>query len=564
MATGTLVFRPNADISVSHNRSTGNNGYSLINETTADDDSSYIYQTLSSTSSRSVTSTFTLGLVGTLPTGNIQITAARLYSRAKRGNNNESASYTCYFAAGTQSGGNSSSAATSATLTTSYVTTNSTSSSLVNDINNLILPNDFPYISVKVTTTGAKSSGKNASNGYARVTQIYAEFDYEEVVPEQPDIPVEDPTEVYHSITISSINANTNPSNGTIRVVEGSDQTISILPQDPLLSLALDNGVDITSQLVGGLPVNNYTVTTKVTGATYGFNLNSTTGYYVSSNNGVSKSASVARLNMNFESDCLVTIQYINYAEANYDYGMFGKLDTTVATDGLTAGSNGSSPSDSTSHYQLARCSNSSSAQTITYEVPMGKHYIDIKYGKDDASDSGNDSLQWKVLSIEATSAGGNYTYTLTNINEKHSLVFVFGEVTYYFINTVGNDACRLFPDGQQVKLPGDTYFLNIVPNNPSATVRLGDNGTEVTSQLTQETLTDKNGNPVTTYKYELYNIQATHELIVQVGEVVTTLFFKENNIWKQVTKAYKKINGNWVEQSITSVFDTNEQYRKL
>ena len=131
-----------------------------------------------------------------------------------------------------------------------------------------------------------------------------------------------------------------------------------------------------------------------MSGASYGFNLNNNTGYYVSTNNGVNNSASVARLNLDFESDCLVTIQYINYAEANYDYGMFGKLDTEVATTGLTAGSNSSSPSDSTSNYQLAMASNSSSTQTITYEVPMGQHFIDIKYGKDDASDSGNDNLQ--------------------------------------------------------------------------------------------------------------------------------------------------------------------------
>jgi hypothetical protein len=37
--------------------------------------------------------------------------------------------------------------------------------------------------------------------------------------------------------------------------------------------------------------------------------------------------------------------------------------------------------------------SNSASAQTITYTVPAGEHYIDIKYGKDDASDSNNDNL---------------------------------------------------------------------------------------------------------------------------------------------------------------------------
>jgi len=206
--------------------------------------------------------------------------------------------------------------------------------------------------------------------------------------------PEEDPTETYWPITISSINAITNPANGTVRVVEGANQTITITPSDPQLTLALDNGVDITSQLQGGTPNNTYTIDTQVSGANYGFYLNNSTGYYVSTNDGVNKSASVARLNMNFESECLVTIQYINYAEANYDYGMFGKLDTEVATDGLTASSGGSSPSDSTSHYQIARCTNSSSAQTVTYEVPMGEHFIDIKYGKDDASEDGYDSLQ--------------------------------------------------------------------------------------------------------------------------------------------------------------------------
>ena len=36
MATGTLTFIPNADISVNHSRSSGSNGYSLL--TINDDD----------------------------------------------------------------------------------------------------------------------------------------------------------------------------------------------------------------------------------------------------------------------------------------------------------------------------------------------------------------------------------------------------------------------------------------------------------------------------------------------------------------------------------------------
>lgn len=377
--------------------------------------------------------------------------------------------------------------------------------------------------------------------------------------------PDEDPELTYHSLTISSINATTTPDSGTTRVEEGTTQVVTIYPTDPQLTLALDNGVDITSQLVGSVPQNEYTVTTQVTGADYGFNLNSSTGYYVSSNDGVAKSASVARINMDFESSCLVTITYINYAEEDYDYGMFGKLDTAVATDGLTASSGGSTPSDSTSNYQLAKCSNTTATQTITYEVSAGQHFIDVKYGKDDASDSGNDSLQWKITSIEPTSGGGEYTYTLTNINQKHSLIFIFGDVTYYFITSSITGDGRIFPDGQQVVLPGDEYRINIVPDSVDATVTMTDNGTDVTSQLEQISGTDKQGNPAVSYKYSLFNIAAAHTLLISVASASAKIFLKINGSWVQCSKVYQKINGSWVEQSDPStIFSTTANYVKM
>ena len=378
--------------------------------------------------------------------------------------------------------------------------------------------------------------------------------------------PEEDPDKTYYSLTISSINATTDPPTGTTRVEAGTSETITITPSDPQLTLALDNGVDITNQLIGGVPTNTYTVTTQVSGASYGFNLNSSTGYYVSTNNGVNKSASVARLNMDFESDCLVTIQYINYAEANYDYGLFGKLDTTVATDGLTASGSGSNPSDSTSNYQLAMCSNSASAQTITYQVPSGQHYIDIKYGKDDATDANNDSLQWKVLSVEPTSGGGDYTYTLNNINQKHSLIFIFGNVSYYFITSSTTSGARIFPDGQQVVLEGDAYKINIVPDSVSAQVTMKDNNIDVTSQLVQESGTDKHGNPAVSYSYSLSNITAAHNLVITIGGATIQIYIKENGTWVTYSKVYKKINGSWVEQDSSTwgtIFDVNANYRK-
>lgn len=82
--------------------------------------------------------------------------------------------------------------------------------------------------------------------------------------------------------------------------------------------------------------------------------------------------------------------------------------------------------------------------------------------------------------------AGGDYTYTITNLQAKHSLIFVFGDVNYYFITSSGT-CCRLFPDGQVVKLDGDGYRLVIVPNSNDATVTITDNNVDRTSLLEYE-----------------------------------------------------------------------------
>ena len=556
MATGTLTFIPNADISLNHSRSSGSYGYSLL--TSEDDDSTYIYQTLSSTSSTSMTSVFTLGVSGTMPDSYIQITAARLYSRARIGANDETGSYRCYFAAGTTAGGSDTNASTYQSLSSSYSTANSTSSTLVDSINSLITKDDFPTLSVKVTTTGTKSSDKNASNGYIRVTQIYLELDYEEVeyVPEIPDIPTEDPTKQYQSITISSINATTDPENGTTRVEEGTDQTITIYPTDPIITLALDNGVDITNQLSGNVPVNTFSVNAR-SGASYGFSLNSN-GYYESTNKGQGNSAAVTRVNFELESDCVVTFSYINYAEARYDYGIFGKIDTALGTT-YSADSN-AYLSCSTNTY------NTANVQTVTYQMSAGSHFIDVKYRKDSSTNSYNDSLQFKV-SLEATGGGGSYTYTLNNVSKKHSLTFVFGSVSYYFVNATGGNGCRVFPDGQMVKLDGESYSVTVVPDNTSNTVVLFDNNVDRTANLTRVDGTDKSGNPIVAYVYELSNINTEHTITAGCSTSNTAkIYVKENGTWHQYSKIYVKIDGAWVEQNSiiwSALFDTSESYRQ-
>jgi hypothetical protein len=557
MATGTLTFIPNADISVNHTKSSGSNGYSLL--TTNDDDSSYIYQTLSSTSSTSMTSVFTLGVSGSMPDSYIRITAARLYSRARIGSNSESGSYRCYFAAGTTAGGSDNNASTYESLGSSYSTTSATSATLVESINGLITKDEFPTLSVKVTTTGTKSSGKNASNGYIRVTQVYLELDYEEVeyVPDIPDIPSEDPAKTYHSITVSSINATTDPENGTTRVEEGTNQTITIHPTDPLITLALDNGVDITNQLSGSMPTNTYSVG-NVSGATYNFTLNSN-GYYESRNKAKANSAAVCRVTFNLESDCNITFSYINYAEATYDYGIFGKIDTALGTT-YSTDTSAAYLSCSTSAY------NKSTVQTLTYQMSAGTHYIDVKYRKDSSTNSNNDSLQFKVA-VESV-VGGTYTYTLNNVSKKHNLTFVFGSVNYYFVTSYGGNGCRAFPDGQMVKLAGEDYSVTIVPDNINDTVILFDNNVDRTTNITRVDSTDKSGNPIVAYVYELSNINTDHTITAGCSTTNTAkIYIKNNNTWTQYSKVYVKIDGAWVEQNPviwSALFDTSESYRKI
>ena len=373
--------------------------------------------------------------------------------------------------------------------------------------------------------------------------------------------PDEDPTKEYYPITISSANATTDPGRGTTRVESGTSETITIYPSDPLMTLVTDNGVDISSQLVahGGV-IPDPTVATSA-GASYGFTLNSSTGYYVSQNTGIDKSAAVSRVTFNLPVRCLVTISFINYAEATYDFGVFGNIDTALSSNYYAAGSGGASITDQS--YKLA-CNNStyntSSVQTLTYEIPSGEHFIDIKFSKDDATYSNNDSLQWKITSIEALEPNNYYTYTLSDISQEHSLIFIFGNVSYYFVNSTANGDCTLYPNGSMVQLPGDNYKITIVPNNSGDTVTITDNNSDVTSQLERKEMQVEKGGVTTTvvnYIYEISNVQATHNINVVCTSSGLGSFIKTSNQWKQGSML-RKSDDRWAELRYTRIWVHN------
>ena len=196
--------------------------------------------------------------------------------------------------------------------------------------------------------------------------------------------------------------------------------------------------------------------------------------------------------------------------------------------------------------------------------MSSGTHYIDVKFRKDTNTNSNNDTLQFKV-ELQATGTSGDYTYTLTNIDRKHSLIFIFGNVSYYFINSSGNNA-KLYPDGQIVVLQGNSYKIAIVPDDDAATVTVMDNGTNVTSSLVFEEAYDNDNNHIVNYTYNLSNVSSAHEIVVtSVSAGQKIIYVKINGVWTPCSKVYKKVNGSWVEQANadwTTVLPTNVEYR--
>lgn len=223
---------------------------------------------------------------------------------------------------------------------------------------------------------------------------------------------------VFYDITINN-NTSATVTATDSHPLEGTDVEIRSNTMSGLI--IKDNGVDVTSQFVQETETSeSYTVNNV---GSYGFTLNSSTGYYVSNNKGVSKSASVCRIDFHVPVAATITFTYINYAEQGYDFGVFGNIDVALSNNYYAAGSSGATITDS-SYKRACNTSsyNTSSTQTLTYDMSAGDHSIWVKYSKDDASDSNNDTLQFKVAITldEPFTPGVYYCYDINNISADH------------------------------------------------------------------------------------------------------------------------------------------------
>ena len=133
----------------------------------------------------------------------------------------------------------------------------------------------------------------------------------------------------------------------------------------------------------------SFTVT-DVEGASYNFVLNDA-GYYESTNKGVADSAALCKLDItDLEDTTRVIFDCINSGEADYDYGMISKINTTLGT---------TNSEDSASNL-FASFKGQSSTNVVTKSYPIDNVaacFFTLKFRKDGSGDQGNDSLQFKV-----------------------------------------------------------------------------------------------------------------------------------------------------------------------
>lgn len=156
---------------------------------------------------------------------------------------------------------------------------------------------------------------------------------------------------------------------------------------------------DVDSKLdeisTGNISVDGSFQVVAVDGAAHGFEKQADE-YWQSTNKGVSNSCSVCKVVFNMNTDGTAVFNCINYAEANYDYGVIGNVDTELSITGID---------DTSSNIAKSfKDSNSSSVQTYRMVISSGEHFVYVKYRKDSSKDENDDVFKFKV-SIDSSAA---------------------------------------------------------------------------------------------------------------------------------------------------------------
>lgn len=302
------------------------------------------------------------------------------------------------------------------------------------------------------------------------------------------------------SFVNQSSDVTTDPST-TQYVFQGGEQIIKFDGISSLSDIEIkDNNTLINSSLVLVTAETQSSQLSTAPNASYGFALDSSDGYYKSQNKGVNYSAAVCRLYITAATQCTLTFNFINYAEATYDYGIIGKVDASLLTT--------SAVSDTSNWLWAGSAStnNVSTEKTTAITISSGVHFIDIKYRKDNATSSNNDDFRFKYSISDAPLDNPYYRYTISNIAADHVISINDVGGTFYNVNASSTyTGATVSPSTQSIR-EGRDADVNISVANLYE-IKVKDNNVDVTSSVT-----GSNGN----YTYIVSNVQTAHTITVE------------------------------------------------
>lgn len=210
----TVILRPSSDISVEHDKSTGSNGYSLINESTADGDSTYISAKNNGNSYSTDTSKFVVS--GAIPSTAVRITGISVTINARHDGDSANNGYAKVCSKITMANGSGLSQTSSEqNVTTSYANYSFAFSTATLGLANTDVPSLDNLFNIELIT---KSKPKSTSykNYSVRITQAYVTVTYEE-----------SSTPVYDCAAVNVDNTTVSVSNPS--VIQGGECTFTAI-----------------------------------------------------------------------------------------------------------------------------------------------------------------------------------------------------------------------------------------------------------------------------------------------------------------------------------------------
>lgn len=173
-----------------------------------------------------------------------------------------------------------------------------------------------------------------------------------------------------------------------------------------------------------------------------------------------------------------------------------------------------------------------SSTPTVKYRITSSGDYTLTSIPT--RMDVGTTTVYYKVTAPNHNDNVGSYTLTITSL----VAVLSWGETTWIYDGQGHSTTCTV-----SNLIPGDT--CNVILGNNSIT------------NIGSETVT---AIALSNTNYEL----PTDGTVSIIITITAGLFVKLSGVWTPVKKVFKRVSGSWVEQDMTTAFDTTKKYIKV